>query len=195
MVEVTSDRQGAGGVPRGAAVGRDDAGDREGMYVPLAAIQGRSAEDMAATLTPVALRHFEAAQHIGALDVLKAIAGNNRFTRRFAGLFERYDAMLCPAFATRVPLANGPHSMLREESLDVWLGRFADGGRYTIPGNEAGLTSLSFPTGADSAGLPIGALLYAGQGREDVVLSLAGAIEAARPEWFGRCPPISPAGT
>lgn len=162
------------------------------MYVPLAAIQGRSAEQMAATLTPVAFKHFEAAQRIDALDLLKAIAGNNRFTRRFAGLFERYDAMLCPAFATRVPSANGPHSMLREEPLDVWLDRFADGGRYTIPGNEAGLPSLSFPAGDDSNGLPIGGMLYAAQGREDIVLSLATAIEEAQPDWFGRRPPISP---
>ena len=162
------------------------------MYVPLAAIQGRSAEQMAATLTPMAFRHFEAAQRIDTLDLLKAIAGNNGFTRRFAGLFEHHDVMLCPAFATRVPSANGPHSMLREEPLDVWLDRFADGGRYTIPGNEAGLPSLSFPAGVDGDGLPIGGMLYAAQGREDIVLSLAAAIEEARPDWFGRCPPISP---
>ena len=91
----------------------------------------------------------------------------------------------------RVPEANGPYSLLRDEPLDAWLGRFADAGRYTIPGNEAGLPGIAIPVGSDSEGMPIGAMLYAGQGEEELLLRLAATLESEHPDWFGRVPPIS----
>jgi amidase len=161
------------------------------MYVPLAVLRGVSGDDVARLLTPIARRHFEAAQSYTTLDLLQAIAGNNIVTRALGGFFARYDLLLCPASAGRVPQANGPYSLLRDEPLDVWLGRFADAGRYTIPGNEAGLPGISFPAGADSDGLPVGAMLYAGQAQEELLLRTVAAIEAARPQWFSRVPRVS----
>ena len=66
-----------------------------------------------------------------------------------------------------------------------------DACRYTMPGNEAGLPGISIPTGVDNDGLPVGAMLYAGHGREDLVLRLAAAIEVAKPEWFAQMPLIN----
>jgi hypothetical protein len=34
-------------------------------------------------------------------------------------------------------------------------------------------------------------MLYAGHGREDLVLRLAAAIEVAKPEWFAQMPLIN----
>jgi amidase len=161
------------------------------MYTSLAISRGLEPRNMASLLTPMAYRHFEAAQSYSAVELLQAIAGNNRVTRAFAGLFTRYDVLLCPVCAVRVPLANGPYSLLRDEPLVHWLGRFADAGRYTIPGNEAGLPGISIPVGWDSDGLPIGAMFYAGQGEEAVLLALAAALAAEHPGWFARVPPIS----
>jgi amidase len=161
------------------------------MYVPLGLLRGLTADDVATSLTPIAYRHFEAAQSYSTLDLLQAIAGNNTVTRAFAGFFEIYDLLLCPSCAVRTPSANGPYSLLRDEALDTWLGRFADAGRYTIPGNEAGVPGISVPAGTDSGGVPIGVMLYAGQGREDTLLAIAAILEAERPAWFSRIPPVS----
>jgi amidase len=161
------------------------------MYVPMAVQRGLDANNMASLLTPMAYRHFEAAQSYSTLDLLQAMAGNNTVTRTLGGFFGRYDILLCPACAVRVPEANGPYSLLRDEPLAVWLGRFADAGRYTIPGNEAGLPSIAIPAGSDSEDMPIGAMLYAGQGEEELLLRLAATVASEHPEWFGRAPPIS----
>jgi amidase len=161
------------------------------MYVPLALLRGLKGDGVAGLLTPIAYRHFEAAQSYSTLDLLQAIAGNNTVTRTFAGLFGNYDLLLCPACAVRVPLANGPYSLLRDEPLDAWLGRFADAGRYTIPGNEAGLPGISLPAGYDSDGVPIGVMFYAGQGHEETLLTIAATLEAEKPAWFSQIAPIS----
>ena len=47
-----------------------------------------------------------------------------------------YDALLTPTLAIRVPAANGPYSLLRDESLDDWVGRLTDACRFTMPANE-----------------------------------------------------------
>ena len=90
-----------------------------------------------------------------------------------------------------MPEANGPYSLLRDEPLEGWIGRLADACRYTMPGNESGLPAISIPSGLDSDGMPVGAMLHAGQGREDLVLRLAAQVEAEKPEWFNVTPGIN----
>jgi amidase len=104
---------------------------------------------------------------------------------------DSWDLLLCPTLAVRVPRANGPYSLLNDEPLDGWLDRISAACRYTMPGNESGLPGISIPVGLDSDGLPVGAMLYANFGREDLLLRVAAQIEAAKPEWFARTPPLS----
>ena len=66
-------------------------------------------------------------------------------TRQFGALMERYDALLTPTLAIRVPEANGPYSLLRDEALDPWMNRLTDACRYTMPGNETGLPGINIP--------------------------------------------------
>ena len=81
----------------------------------------------------------------------------------------RYDVLLAPTCAVRVPQANGPYSLLAEEELDVWINRLVDAARYTIPANETGLPAISVPAGLDSDGLPIGAQFYGNFTGEDLL--------------------------
>ena len=159
------------------------------MYRDLAS--RRAGPPLEERLTPVAWRHVEAAHSYSTLDLLRAVAGNNVVTRKFAGFFDDVDVLLCPTHAIRVPVANGPYSLLRDEPLGPWVARLADACRYTMPGNEAGLPGISLPAGWDSDGLPVGAMLYAGPGREDLLLRLAAVVEAAAPEWFAQAPPVN----
>ena len=161
------------------------------MYLSIAQLHGVNPAEMEGMLSPMVFRHFDKAQSYTTLDLLQAIAGNNTITRSFGSLFENWDILLCPTHAIRVPIANGPYSLLRDEPLESWLSRLVDACRYTMPGNEAGLPGISIPAGLDNDGLPVGAMLYAGQGREDLVLRLAAALEVANPEWFARMPLIN----
>jgi len=161
------------------------------MYLSVAQLHGVNPTEMEGILSPMVFRHLDKAQSYTTLDLLQAMSGNNTITRSFGGFFENWDILLCPTHAIRVPVANGPYSLLRDEPLEPWLARLVDACRYTMPGNEAGLPGISIPTGFDNGGLPIGAMFYAGQGREDLILRLAAVIEAEKPEWFAQIPPIN----
>ena len=137
---------------------------------------------------PMVYRHFEAAQGYKLVDLMNAMADNNTVTRGFGRLMDRYDALLTPTLAIRVPRANGPYSLLRDEPLKVWLDRLADSCRFTMPGNETGMPAISIPAGLDTDGLPIGAMLHGKFGRDDMVLRLATQVEEAKPEWFAARP-------
>ena len=160
------------------------------MYLPLFELHGGGAP-LEELLSPIAWRHVEAARSYSTLDLLQAMAGNNLVTRKLAGFFDRADVLLCPTHAIRVPAANGPYSLLHDAPLDAWVSGLADACRYTMPGNEAGLPGISLPAGWDRDGLPVGAMLYAGPGREDLLLRLAAVVEAERPGWFAQRPPVS----
>jgi amidase len=154
------------------------------------AMPSTSSERLHEYLSPMAYRHYLAAERYDKFDIWGMMGSNNTVTRGFGRLMERFDALLVPTMAIRVPGANGPYSLLREEQLDPWLNRLCDACRYTMPANETGLPGISVPAGLDSDGLPIGVQFYGNFCGEDLLLQLAGQIERARPEWFGAVPPV-----
>lgn len=126
--------------------------------------------------------------------MFRMMADNNTVTRQFGRAMERYDLLLTPTLAIRVPEANGPYSLLRDEDIDTWVGRLCDACRYTMPGNETGLPGISVPTGLDPAGLPIGAQFYASWGEEALLMQVAAQLERAQPGWFNQVPPVHVSG-
>jgi amidase len=139
-------------------------------------------------LGPMVYRHYLAAERYDKFDIWKMMADNNTVTREFGRLMERFDLLLVPTMAIRVPKADGPYSLLRDEELDPWLDRLCDACRYTMPANETGLPGISLPAGLDRDGLPIGIQFYGNFCREDLLLQIAAQIERACPEWFGPVP-------
>ncbi len=135
-------------------------------------------------------RHYLAAERYDKFDIWKMMACNNTVTREFGRIMQKFDLLLVPTMAIRVPEANGPYSLLREEELDPWLDRLCEACRYTMPANETGLPGVSLPAGFDRDGLPIGVQLYGNFCREDLLLQVAAQIERARPDWFGAVPPV-----
>ena len=135
-------------------------------------------------------RHYVAAERFDKFDIWRMMSANNVVTRAFGALMTRQDLLLTPTLAIRVPAANGPYSLLRDEDLDPWVARLSAACRYTMPGNETGLPGISVPAGADRDGLPIGAMLHANFAREDLLLQVAAQLERAKPEWFNQVPPV-----
>jgi amidase len=141
-------------------------------------------------LNPMTWRHYLAAERYDKFDIFRMMNANNTVTRQWGALFDRYDALLTPTLAIRVPLADGPYSLRREEELEPWMARLADACRYTMPANETGHCAISIPTGLDNDALPIGVQLQGSFGAEALLLRLAAQIERARPDWFGGVPPV-----
>jgi amidase len=145
---------------------------------------GITTPEMDRAVTPMVRRHLEAAKRYDKYAIWKMMVQNNTVTRSFGAAMERYDLLLTPTLAIRVPEANGPYSLLRDEPLEPWLDRLVDACRYTLPGNETGLPSISVPAGLDTDGLPIGAMFTGAACSEALLLQVARQIERARPEWF-----------
>jgi amidase len=152
--------------------------------------RGIAPEALGQHLGPMVHRHYVASSRYDKFDIWAMMSRNNGVTRGFGRAMTRHDLLLTPTLAIRVPAANGPYSLLRDEDLDGWVGRLVDACRYTMPGNETGLPGISVPAGLDREGLPIGVMLYAGWAHEARLLQVAAQIERARPAWFNQVPPV-----
>jgi amidase len=164
-------------------------GSRAGFSM-LAQERGLAPEALQRLVTPMTWRHYMASCRYDKFDIFRMMNGNNLVTRQFGGVMDRYDALLTPTMAIRVPMANGAYSLLRDEDLDDWIRRLADACRYTMPGNETGMPAISLPAGFDTDGLPIGVQVHGNFAREDLLLQLAAQIERAKPDWFGTVPAV-----
>jgi aspartyl-tRNA(Asn)/glutamyl-tRNA(Gln) amidotransferase subunit A len=102
---------------------------------------------------------------------LKAQKVRTLIRRDFAQAFEAVDAIVCPTSPT-------PAFRLGEKSGDPLAMYLND--VYTLPASLAGLPAASVPSAPTAAGLPVGLQIVAPPLREDTVLALASAWEAAR---------------
>ena len=153
--------------------------------------RGIDPKDLHKYLGPMTYRHYIAAQRYDKYDIFRMMAQNNVTTRAFGKLMERYDVLLTPSLAIRVPQANGPYSLLSESNdLDGWVNFLADACRFTMPGNETGLPGISIPAGLDTDGLPIGVQVHGNFSSEATLMQIAAQFERARPEWFSPVPMV-----
>ncbi|MCC6717190.1 MAG: amidase [Acetobacteraceae bacterium] len=163
-------------------------------FVAMARERGVEPQELGHVLSRMTYRHFLAHSRYDKFDIFAMMAANNTTTRSFGRLMERYDVLLTPTLAVRVPPANGPYSLLADEELDPWVGRLADACRYTMPGNETGMPAISLPAGLDAEGLPIGVQVHGNFACEDVLIQVAAQIERAKPDWFTARPGVHVAG-
>jgi aspartyl-tRNA(Asn)/glutamyl-tRNA(Gln) amidotransferase subunit A len=102
--------------------------------------------------------------------------------RRLLDLFDRVDAFLTPTVA----ITAFPAGTIGVDSID---GRAADRhfgwSPFSWPCNLAGVPAASIPCGFDSNGLPIGLQIVAPWLREDAILRIAAAYEAASDPMSG----------
>jgi amidase len=131
----------------------------------------------------------EAGDRVRAADYLVAVEELQRFTRRFASLFEGADLWLTPTLSTP-PLPIGEMA----STADDPMGGLVRGGetiRYAgIIANITGNPAMSVPLVWSADGLPIGVSFVAPFGDEATLFRLAGQLEAAHP-WAHRWPPTS----
>ncbi|MEI9963696.1 MAG: amidase family protein [Caulobacteraceae bacterium] len=108
-------------------------------------------------------------------------------TRAVAEFHRGWDVVLSPVTRS-APLPLGAMAPTQPfERLWTTLFDYVD---YTPLHNLVGTPSVSLPLGMTADGLPIGSLLSAGQGADDLLLALAAELEQAAP-WADRWPPAA----
>ena len=104
-----------------------------------------------------------------------------------ARLLETYDLFLSPTLAE----PPGPLGRLGLSPPDLgdYNRAIAAFTPFTALQNQTGVPAMSVPLHWNAEGLPIGVMFTAPFAREDLLFSLAGQLEAARP-WADRRPPV-----
>ncbi|WP_072803177.1 amidase [Rhodococcoides yunnanense] len=95
-----------------------------------------------------------------------------------------FDLLLSPVFATTAPTLGWPWAEPGgiEKTVDVLT--------YTAPINSTGQPAISIPFGFTPAGEPLAVQLVAAFGRDDLLITTAAQIEAARP-WAHHVPSMT----
>jgi amidase len=152
----------------------------------------RWSEKLGRKIQPSELEPWNATQaEIGAATTasqyMQGIEKAQSYARGLAAWWEDGHDLLLTPMLTEPPLRLG------ELGPDVdpmdQLVRLSGLTSFTMPFNVSGQPAISLPLHWNDDGLPIGVQLVAAYGREDVLLRVAGQLEAARP-WADRHPPI-----
>lgn len=115
-----------------------------------------------------------------------AIGAMRRFAAGALAALAPYDAVLTPTLATPPPLV-GEMRDDADPSRDFEAQkRFTP---WTSAWNVTGMPAISLPLHHSAEGLPIGVMLAARPGEEELLLALAAQVEAAAP-WAERHPPL-----
>lgn len=105
-----------------------------------------------------------------------AMAALERVALQIGGLFTEFDLLLTPTVGATVP----PLGLLDAQDPEALFTHGAVYGAFTSPFNATGQPAISLPMGTDDAGLPLGAQLVAGFGREDLLIRIAAQLEAGQ---------------
>ncbi len=139
-------------------------------------------------IEPLSRAVLEHARGLSATGYLTAVAQLQLLARHTVAFFADYDLLLTPVLARR-PLPIGElHGCGEDPVGDLRRsGRFAP---YTALFNVTGQPAISVPAGFGEDGLPNAVQLVAHPLAEEVLLQVAGQLEAARP-WAARRPAIA----
>lgn len=127
----------------------------------------------------------EEARSMTAESYAEALHQIHAQSRRMADLHSRIGVILCPTLAAPPPLL-GVHRTDTDD-IPAYRAALAAFTPYTQLYNMTGAPSMSVPL-CWADGLPVGVMLSADFGREDILFRLAGQLEQARP-WFHRLAP------
>jgi amidase len=147
---------------------------------------GRKATD--ADIEPLTWYLIERGRPRTASEHVNGVSRLRRAARDAAAFFQSYEVFLTPTNPT-LPALHQELTPTAENVDEVWEIELG-GGCFTILANVLGTPAMSVPLNWSQDGLPIGSHFTAAIGREDLLLRLAGQLEAARP-WAQRWPPVT----
>ena len=143
---------------------------------------------------PLTWLYYEQGLEVTAIQYLEAVNAAHAWSRRVAQWWQSadgragFDLFLTPTMAEPPPQIGD----VVGTKDNPWNGmaRATAFATYAAPFNVTGQPAMSVPLGHEPAnGLPVGVQLVAPYAREDMLLRVAGQLEAARP-WAPRRPPV-----
>ena len=135
---------------------------------------------------PVNWMQAEFARSMSAVDHARSLGAIAAFRRQVHQWWaDGWDLLLTPTLA-EPPVPLGTLDASDDDPLRP-LRRAAEFVPFTPAFNMSGQPGISIPLHWNGDGLPIGIQLVAAYGREDVLIRVAGQLEAAAP-WAGRTP-------
>lgn len=140
------------------------------------------------TVEAASLACIKRGETASALELILASAYVNKTARRWGRFLDEHDALLTPTVAITVPPSGWPRQDdPRFDTAAAWIDEIFPHIPFTPVANLTGQPAISLPLGQDGDGLPIGVMLTTQTLREDLLLSLAAALEEALP-WSARRP-------
>ncbi|MBK5233375.1 MAG: amidase [Thermoleophilia bacterium] len=139
-------------------------------------------------LDPVTVRTLEDARRVTLSEYVQALHRLAIFRRRIDEYFDQYDLLITPN--NPVPAFDALNPPSHIDGLPVtqdWMPHLA----FLAPWNLAGNPWITVPAGRSKNDLPIGALLVAAKGREDLLFAAAAALETEKP-WINHASPFAP---
>jgi len=141
-----------------------------------------------ARLTPSLVETIERGERRSALEVQRAAAARTELFRHFQALFGRFDVLASPTLsAPALPVNQNTFDRVTIAGQDAGTIRGA-WYPYTYPMNMTGHPAISVPCGWSRLGLPLGLQLVGPWYGEQILLDLAGHLEAHL-RWPDRKPP------
>jgi len=129
----------------------------------------------------------ERGRAVSAVSYLRSLQTVQQAARAFGQMFRRFDLILSPVCAAPPPRIG------EIDQNDFLPLRFLERNRpyvcFTSLYNASGCPAISLPLHLGADRLPVGVMLGARLGGEELLLSVAAEIERARP-WFDRVPPL-----
>lgn len=119
-----------------------------------------------------------------AVDVVRALQAAQDIGWAIGKVFDRIDVLLTPTLCRPTPELG----YLDTQDPAAMYQRAIQFSGWTSPFNVTGMPAMSLPIAQDATGLPLGVQLVADQAHDELLLSLAGQLEAAAP-WPLLAPP------
>jgi Asp-tRNA(Asn)/Glu-tRNA(Gln) amidotransferase A subunit family amidase len=149
----------------------------------MAAYYGHFLEEFRDRMTPGVVRLIERGNVMDAVHYKRLEIERTNWWRDVAAVFADHDAILCPTMATS-PSPAAMADLVRERPPDD--GRYHGDDMTAVWNLVAPCPAISVPAGfhhvMPDAGLPIGVQFVGRRWRDDIVLRLAAAVEAAGPQ-------------
>jgi amidase len=149
-------------------------------------IRGRALE--VSKLEPLTQQMVEIASGFSAVDYLRSLEYLQRLARRIVSFWSDYDVLVTPTLA-QPPIPIGALRPKEGEEPVKMLENSAGFVPLTPIFNVTGQPAISLPLSISPEGLPIGVQLVGPPAGEELLLSLAAQLEAARP-WVDRRPEL-----
>ena len=140
-------------------------------------------------LEPLTKQMLETAEMVSATDYLHALGTLRKLSRQIVGLWDDIDVMLTPTLA-QPPIEIGALQPAEGEPPIQMLLSSASFVPFTPVWNVTGQPAMSVPLVQSPDGLPIGVQLVGAPAGEELLISLAAQLEAARP-WAERRPELA----